>query len=127
MRNFKELKIWERSYQLTLVGYKILSEVSNDEKFGITAQLKRALISIPSNIAEGASRSTDKDFLRFLDIALGSAFEAETQFMLLKDLKLVKSDISSLLLEINEIQKMISSFIRNLKAKTSTSNLKPQT
>jgi four helix bundle protein len=121
MRNFKELKIWERSYQLTLVGYKILSEVSNDEKYGITSQLKRALISIPSNIAEGASRSTDKDFLRFLDIALGSAFEAETQFMLLKDLNLVKSDISSLLVEINEIQKMISSFIRNLKAKTNSS------
>jgi four helix bundle protein len=121
MRNFKELKIWERSYQLTLVGYKILSEVSNDEKFGITSQLKRALISIPSNIAEGASRSTDKDFLRFLDIALGSAFEAETQLLLLKDLNLVKSDISFVLIEINEIQKMISSFIRNLKAKTNPS------
>ena len=118
MRNFKELKIWERSYQLTLVGYKILSEVSNDEKFGITSQIKRALISIPSNIAEGASRSTDKDFLRFLDIALGSSFEAETQLLLLKDLNLVKSDISFVLEEINEIQKMISSFIRNLKAKT---------
>ena len=118
MRNFKELKIWERSYQLTLVGYKILSEVSNDEKFGITSQIKRALISIPSNIAEGASRSTDKDFLRFLDIALGSSFEAETQLLLLKDLNLVKSDISFALAEINEIQKMISSFIRNLKAKT---------
>jgi four helix bundle protein len=118
MRNFKELKIWERSYQLTLVGYKILSEVSNDEKFGITSQIKRALISIPSNIAEGASRSTDKDFLRFLDIALGSSFEAETQLLLLKDLNLVKSDISFVLAEINEIQKMISSFTRNLKAKT---------
>jgi len=123
MRNFKELKIWERSYQLTLVGYKVLSEVSSDEKFGITSQLKRALVSIPSNIAEGASRSTDKDFLRFLDIALGSAFEAETQLLLLKDLQLIKSDISLLLTEINEIQKMIASFIRNLKSK----NLTPKT
>jgi len=123
MRNFKELKIWERSYQLTLVGYKVLSEVSSDEKFGITSQLKRALVSIPSNIAEGASRSTDKDFLRFLDIALGSAFETETQLLLLKDLQLIKSDISLLLTEINEIQKMIASFIRNLKSK----NLTPKT
>ena len=118
MRNFKELKIWQRSYRFTLVGYKILSEVSADEKFGLTSQLKRALVSIPSNIAEGASRSSDKDFLRFLDIALGSAFEAETQLLLLKDLQLIKTDISSLLTEINEIQKMIASFIRNLKSKT---------
>lgn len=121
MRNFKELKIWERSYQLTIAGYTILSEVKSDEKFGIVSQLKRALVSVPSNIAEGASRSTDKDFLRFLDIALGSAFEAETQFLLLKDLQLIQSDCTPILAEINEIQKMIAAFIRNLKAK----NLNP--
>jgi len=115
--NFKELKIWERSYQLTFVGYKILCEVSFEEKFGITSQLKKALASIPSNIAEGASRSSDKGFMRFLHIAFGSAFEAETQFMLLKDLHLIKTDISSILIEINEVQKMIASFIRNLKSK----------
>ena len=123
MRNFKELKIWDRSYQLAITGYEILKEVPVDEKFGITSQLKRSLISIPSNIAEGASRSSDKDFMRFLDIALGSAFEAETQLMLLKDLHLIKQDVSSVLIEINEVQKMIASFIRNLKSK----NLKPNT
>ncbi len=120
MRNYKELKIWERSYQLVISGYEILREVSSDEKFGITSQLKRSLISIPSNIAEGASRSSDKDFVRFLDIALGSAFEAETQLMLIKDLGLVKSDISSILTEINEVQKMIASFIRSIKSKNLT-------
>jgi len=123
MRNFKELKIWERSYQFTIKGYKLLENVNSDEKYGIISQLKRALVSVPSHIAEGASRQSDSDFLRFLDIALGSAFEAETQLLLLKDLNLVKSDISSLLAEINEIQKMIGSFIRNLRSK----NLRPKT
>lgn len=122
MRNYKELKIWERSYNLTLSGYKLLEEVTSEEKFGITSQLKRSLVSIPSNIAEGASRPSDNDFLRFLDIALGSAFEAETQLMLLKDLNLVKTNISTLLDEINEIQKMIASFIRNLRTKPLTPN-----
>ena len=72
MRNFKELQIWERSYRLTIMGYKLLSEVNTDEKFGITSQIKRALISIPSNIAEGASRSSDTDFIRFLISARNS-------------------------------------------------------
>ncbi len=117
MRNFKELKIWDRSYQLVISGYEILKEVSLDEKFGITSQLKRSLISIPSNIAEGASRSSDKDFSRFLDIGLGSAFEVETQ---LQDLGLVKSDMSPILSEINEVQKMIASFIRSVKSKNLT-------
>ena len=120
MRNYKELKIWDRSYRLVINGYEILREVSLDEKFGITSQLKRSMISIPSNIAEGASRSSDKDFVRFLDIALGSAFEVETQLLLLQDLGLVKSDMSPILTEINEVQKMIASFIRGLKSKNLT-------
>jgi four helix bundle protein len=117
MRNFRELQIWERSYHLTILGYELLSEVNADEKFGITSQIKRALISIPSNIAEGASRSSDKDFLRFLGIALGSSYEVETQLMLLKDLKLIQSDITLVINETNQIQKMISSFILTLHNK----------
>jgi four helix bundle protein len=107
------------------MGYKLLSEVNTDEKFGITSQIKRALISIPSNIAEGASRSSDKDFIRFLGIALGSSYEVETQFMLLKDLKLIQSDVSLILTETSQIQKMISSFILTLNNK-STLQTKPR-
>ena len=86
LKNFKELKVWEKSYQLSLSIYKITTEFPNDEKFGLTSQVRRAAVSIPSNIAEGYGRRTRADYIKFLHIAYGSCCELETQILLSGDL-----------------------------------------
>ena len=86
MHNFKELDVWKKSRILVKDIYLLLANFPDVEKFGIISQMKRAVVSIPSNIAEGSGRSSDKEFVRFLDIALGSAFELETQLYLSFDL-----------------------------------------
>ena len=78
MRNFRDLEVWQASVLLVKKIYLITAKFPNDEKFGLTSQINRAAISIPSNIAEGCSRTSQKDFSRFLQISLGSAFELET-------------------------------------------------
>ena len=86
MRNFRELDIWKESRLLVAATYMIMRQMPDDEKFGLTSQIKRSVISIPSNIAEGCAKSSDKDLCRFLEISLGSCFELETQFMLCSDI-----------------------------------------
>lgn len=86
MRNFKQLRIWQQGFQIVLLCFRITKGFPSSEKFGLTAQITRAAISIPSNIAEGSSRNSDKDNKRFIDIALGSAFELETQLMIAREL-----------------------------------------
>lgn len=116
MHQFKELEIWKRSRLFCSKIYAITSKFPNDEKFGLTNQLRRASVSIPSNIAEGSSRNSNKDFARFLEIAIGSAYEIETQLLIALDLKFIKTDeLDELLIELNEIIKMISRFRSNLK------------
>ena len=90
MHQFKELEIWKRSRLFCSQIYTITSKFPNDEKFGLTNQLRRAAISIPSNIAEGSSRNSNKDFARFLEIAIGSAYEIETQLLIAFDLDFIK-------------------------------------
>ena len=79
MHRFKDLEIWKKSRVFCSSIYEITSNFPESEKFGLTNQLRRASVSIPSNIAEGSSRKTNKGFSRFLQIALGSAYEIETQ------------------------------------------------
>jgi len=113
MHNFKELIVWQKARKLVKDVYLILKYFPDDERFGIISQIKRASISVPANIAEGAGRNTDKDFGRFLDIANGSCFELETLLILAVDLDYLselKYDV--ILKEIEEIQKMIYS-LRN--------------
>lgn len=94
--------------KLTSEVYKISAKLPSDEKYGLTSQIRRAAVSIPSNIAEGSSRGSDKDFSRFLSISLGSAFELETQILIAQDLSLLNSDdIKLIILKLEEIQKMI--------------------
>ncbi|WP_445452294.1 four helix bundle protein [Flavobacterium sp. 25HG05S-40] len=116
MHQFKELEIWKRSRLFCSQIYAITSKFPNDEKFGLTNQLRRASVSIPSNIAEGSSRNSNNDFARFLEIAIGSAYEIETQLLIALDLGFIKTDeLEKSIIELNEIIKMISRFRSNLK------------
>ena len=90
MRNFKDLAIWKRSFELVDTVYEISKNLPNDEKFGLTSQIRRSAVSIPSNISEASGRKTDKEFARFLEIALGSAFELETQLLIVHRRKLLE-------------------------------------
>lgn len=111
MHNFKELKVWQKARLLVKEIYLITEKFPEHEKFNLASQLQRAAISIPANIAEGAGRNTNKDFLRFLDVALGSSFEVETEIILAFDLGYFEekcfADISE---RVQEIQKMIVGF-----------------
>ena len=89
MHNFKELIVWQKSRSLVKDVYKLTQTFPSDEKFGLTQQIRRATVSIPSNIAEGSGRGTNNDFLHFIDIANGSAFEVETQLYLALDLEYI--------------------------------------
>jgi len=77
MKDFRNLKAWEKAHQLTLKIYKVTEEFPREELYGLTSQIRRACVSIPTNIAEGCVRSSDADFSRFLYIALGSTSELE--------------------------------------------------
>lgn len=94
MHRFKELGIWKKSRMFCSEIYTATSNFPNDEKFGIVNQLRRAsiFVSVPSNIAEGSSRNSNKDFSRFLEIAIGSCYEIETQFLISYDLKLIEQE-----------------------------------
>jgi len=108
---FKELQIWKRSRSFCSEIYNVTSKFPDSEKFGLTNQLRRASVSIPSNIAEGSSRNSNKDFLRFLQIAIGSAYEIETQLLIASDLNFLTTiELTTILSELDEIIKMISKF-----------------
>ena len=116
MHRFKDLEIWKKSRLFCSEIYAITANFPDSEKFGITNQLRRASVSIPSNIAEGSSRASNKDFSRFLEIAIGSAYEIETQLLISNDLKFLESEtVETLLNELEEIVKMISKFRTTLK------------
>jgi len=116
MHNFKELKVWQKARVLVKEVYQTISLFPEDEKYGLISQIRRASVSIPANIAEGAGRNTDADFGRFLDIANGSCFELETLLILAVDLDyLSKSEYDKILKDIEEIQKMIYSLRNKIK------------
>ena len=98
--------------------YQLTSKISSSEKFGIIGQIRRAAISIPSNIAEGAGRNSNKEFIRFLGISQGSSYEAQTQLILLEELNFAnKKDIRPLLFRLEEIQKMNRALQQSLQPK----------
>ena len=117
MKDFRSLKVWEKAHLLTLKIYKVTEKFPREELYGLTSQIRRACVSIPTNIAEGCVRSSDADFSRFLYIALGSTSELEYLMMLAMDLNFIKSELhTELNNEINEIKKMLISMIQKLKA-----------
>ena len=90
MHKVENLKIWNKAIGLTKEVYTICKDLTSDEKFGLISQVKRSAVSIPSNIAEGAGRNSNKEFLNFLAIANGSSYELQTQLILLVELDLIK-------------------------------------
>lgn len=117
MHNYKELKVWQKSIDLTIELYKVLSGFPADERFGLISQIKRASVSIPSNIAEGAGRSSGKESKHFLSISLGSSFEIETQIIVANKLGLLDNDKMEIITsKISEIQKMIYTLERSINA-----------
>ena len=98
MRNFRKLDIWNDGISIVKKVYQLSASLPSEEKFGLRSQICRAAVSIPSNIAEGCSRTSEKDFQRFLEIAIGSAFELEPQFILILEMKLApNSDIQPII------------------------------
>lgn len=116
MRNFRELEIWKIGFELSIESYRLTMDFPKEEKYGLISQIRRASVSIPSNIAEGCSRSTDKDFARYLEIALGSAFELETQTLIAKHLELIpKSSLEEYLELLDKFQRKTNAFISAIR------------
>ncbi len=108
MHNFKSLAVWQKSIDLTTEIYSLTMGFPTDEKYGLTSQIRRAAVSIPSNIAEGAGRKSSKEFKHFLSISTGSACELETQIIVAHRLNLIdKLIMDEIGLKISEIQKML--------------------
>jgi four helix bundle protein len=117
MRNFRDLQIWERSHGFTLAIYRVTQAFPKAEIYGLMSQMRRSASSIPTNIAEGCGRSTEKDFARFLDNAMGSASELEYQLILARDLEYIAQDTyEKTNNELVEIKRMLNAFIQKLRA-----------
>lgn len=118
VESFRDLIVWQRSRLLVKAIYQLTKHFPADEKFGLTMQLRRAAISIPSNIAEGFTRHGTKDYISFISVALGSAAEVETQLTLAEDLEYVtQHKVHPVLREVDELQKMLHKMRKSLQAK----------
>lgn len=114
--SFRELKVWQKSFQLTALIYELTAKMPSHEQFGLTSQARRCAVSIPSNIAEGQQRRNRKEYRQFLGISQGSAAELETQLLLIEEI--YKLSVSDLLSELSEIQKMLYALIKKLEPTT---------
>jgi four helix bundle protein len=122
LRNYKDLQVWQKAYQLCLEVYKATGEFPKHELYGLTAQLRRAAVSIPSNIAEGYGRKTTKEYIQFLYVAYGSLCELETQILLSADLGYIgKEQCEPLADEIGAVERMLKALINSLEKKPSVS------
>lgn len=117
VKDYKELKVWQKSFGLTKDIYVVTKGFPEDEKYGITSQIRRAVVSIPSNIAEGANRGSTKEFVRFLYIAVGSAAELETQLLLVEEIALIDRSTVDLIEKLQEVIRMLYGLIRSLNEK----------
>ncbi|MGB2728789.1 MAG: four helix bundle protein [Halobacteriota archaeon] len=121
MKSFKELKVWQKGIELVEMVYKSTATFPEEEKYGLSAQMRRAAVSIPSNIAEGHLRKTAKDFKQFIAIARGSCAELETQIIISYKLGFIQEDnFSNLSSKIDELSKMLSSFYSKINSKPPT-------
>lgn len=120
LNSHKDLLVWQKGIKLCKSVYKSTEKFPKSEVYGISSQMRRSSVSIPSNIAEGASRNTTKDFLHFLSISLGSASELETQIEIAKELSFLTEDqYRELTLNLTEVSKMLVGLMKKLESKSS--------
>ncbi len=118
LKNYKELNVWQKSYELCLKIYQITAKFPNEERYGLTSQIRRSVVSIPSNIAEGYGRKTTLDYIRMLYISYGSVCELETQILLAGDLGFIdKGELDTAKKDIAEIERMLKALIKSLENK----------
>lgn len=124
MQDFKNLRVWQKSHSLTLRVYSATATFPQSEMFGLTSQMRRAALSIPSNIAEGACRGGRKEFARYLNVAVGSAGELEYDLLLASELTLLdRAQYAILEEQTTDVKRMLAGLIRRLRAgSTSTDN-----
>ncbi|MEN2401375.1 four helix bundle protein [Flavobacterium sp. MC2016-06] len=117
IKSYKDLLIWQKGIKIVALVYQLVKTFPQEELYALTSQLKRASVSIPSNIAEGYGRNTSKSFSHFLDISRGSLFEIETQLLIAHELGFIKNEdlYKEILSQIEEEAKMINSFSKKLK------------
>ena len=116
MQDFRNLKVWQRAHELTLGVYRATESFPRSEQFGLTSQLRRSAASIPLLIAEGCGRGSDQDFARFLQMAMGSAAEAEYQLLLSRELNYLDAEkYVELARCVTEVKKMLAAFLSRLR------------
>lgn len=116
MHRYRELKVWQKGRQLVVEIYQLTKSFPETEKFGITSQIRRSVISIPTNIAEGCGRGSNPELNRFCDIAVGSSFETESLLILAHDLNYIDDkSFKEISEKISEIERMLFSFKQQLK------------
>ena len=116
MRDFRQYEVWKKAVDFTTDVYKLTELFPPSERFGLIDQLNRASVSIASNIAEGSARNSEKDFVHFLEISLGSSFEVETQLLISKKLKYISEDeYLKIMKELDTLQKQLNQFISKIR------------
>jgi four helix bundle protein len=116
MRNYEDLQVWQKAHSLTLAIYKVTHGFPNEEKFGLTSQIRRSCASIGANLAEGCGRRSDGEMGRFVQIAMGSGAELSYHLLLARDLGLVsKASFEPLRSDLSEVMRMLSSLSQKLK------------
>ena len=119
LKNFKELNVWQKAYHLCLEIYRVTRKFPKEEIYGLTSQIRRSAVSIPSNIAEGYGRKTTGEYIQALYVAYGSNCELEIQTLLSGDLGFVgKEDLSRLQKEIGDVERMLKGLIKSLYKNT---------
>jgi four helix bundle protein len=119
MKDHKDLDVWKMSVDFVIKVYEITRDFPKAEMYGLTSQIRRSAVSIPSNISEGAARNTEKEFVQFLYIALGSASELETQLIIADKLNYATT-IDQLFSDLTAVMKMLNGLIRHYKKKSVT-------
>lgn len=116
MKDFKELKVWHKAYDLALAVYEVSRSFPREEMYGLTSQLRRASVSVGANIAEGCGRRSDGELVRFLQIARGSASEIEHHLLLARDLKFLQAVVhQDLEKRLQEVQRMLTSLVSSIQ------------
>ena len=119
LKSYRELVVWQKAFQLCTHVYDLTKRFPPEERYGLTTQIRRAAVSIPSNIAEGYSRNTKRDYLHFLWMANGSLAEIETQLLLAIELRFGrKEDLDAAVERVREIDRILKSLLRSLQATT---------